>query len=306
MARVRQIKPEFFMDEELGALPPATRLLFIGLWTIADKAGRLEDRPARIKAHLLPYDKDVTEEMVDSMIESLAGGRFVIRYSVDGKELLQIRSFDKHQHCHIHEQDSKLPGPEKSVQTPGGNGAPTTVSEGSTSQMHDASTRRAPDLHRTSTHTSTSASTSTNASTSASGKNSVQDGSKTEPPEPARPQARPERPKDEAYELWASEFLEHRKVPYQKKRADFVKLSEIRKAFGLNGKGMPTGWVEAIHNYFSSPLSSYTLADLCTRYDVFIRSPVNQYGRPLPHDDHHQRNQATFKAFTERRVFGDR
>jgi len=61
-----------------------------------------------------------------------------------------------------------------------------------------------------------------------------------------------------------------------------VKLSEIRKAFGLNGKGMPTGWVEAIHNYFSSPLSSYTLADLCTRYDVFIRSPVNQYGRPLP------------------------
>jgi len=173
MPRVRQIKPEFFMDEELGALPPATRLLFIGLWTIADKAGRLEDRPARIKAHLLPYDKNVTEETVDSMIESLAEGRFVIRYSVDGKELLQIRSFDKHQHCHIHEQDSKLPGPEKSVQTPGGNGAPTTVSEGSTSQMHDASTRRAPDLHRTSTHTSTSASTSTNASTSASGKNGV-------------------------------------------------------------------------------------------------------------------------------------
>ena len=53
MARTRSIKPSFFDNEILGDLPPLTRLLFIGLWGIADREGRLEDRPKRIKKELL-------------------------------------------------------------------------------------------------------------------------------------------------------------------------------------------------------------------------------------------------------------
>ena len=32
-------------------------LLAAGLWLLADRAGRLEDRPKRIKAQLLPWDR---------------------------------------------------------------------------------------------------------------------------------------------------------------------------------------------------------------------------------------------------------
>ena len=49
MARARNIKPGFFLNEELGVLPPLVRILFAGLWCIADRDGRLEDRPKRIK-----------------------------------------------------------------------------------------------------------------------------------------------------------------------------------------------------------------------------------------------------------------
>ena len=45
MARARNIKPGFFRNADLVEMPIEARLLFIGLWTLADRSGRLEDRP---------------------------------------------------------------------------------------------------------------------------------------------------------------------------------------------------------------------------------------------------------------------
>jgi hypothetical protein len=53
--RSRNIKPGFFKNEILGTLEPLVGLTFAGLWTLADKRGRLEDRPIRIKGELFPY-----------------------------------------------------------------------------------------------------------------------------------------------------------------------------------------------------------------------------------------------------------
>lgn len=50
MAGARNIKPGFFTNDVLAACDQLARLLFAGLWTVADRAGRLEDRPKRIKA----------------------------------------------------------------------------------------------------------------------------------------------------------------------------------------------------------------------------------------------------------------
>ena len=56
MARARNLKPSFFTNDKLAELHPLGRLLFAGLWTIADREGRLEDRPKRIKTDVsLPY-----------------------------------------------------------------------------------------------------------------------------------------------------------------------------------------------------------------------------------------------------------
>jgi hypothetical protein len=107
MARIRSVKPEFFMDEELAALPAEARLLFIGLWTLADKDGRLEDRPKRIKAGLFPYDS--TD--VEPLLAALATGDFIQRYKTDGHACISIRNFAKHQRPHPKETSYGLPPP---------------------------------------------------------------------------------------------------------------------------------------------------------------------------------------------------
>lgn len=107
MARSRWIKPEFFKHERLADLPPLHRLLFIGLWCQADRAGRLEDRPARLKIECLPYD-DVD---IVSMLDDLARHPdfLIVRYEQNGQALIRIPGFRRHQNLHPREPASLLP-----------------------------------------------------------------------------------------------------------------------------------------------------------------------------------------------------
>lgn len=107
MARARNLKPSFFTDDELAEVAPLGRLLFQGLWCMADRAGRLEDRPKKIKAEVLPYDNCNIEKMLDE----LARRRFIIRYIADGVRYIQVRQFLKHQNPHVKEPESTIPAP---------------------------------------------------------------------------------------------------------------------------------------------------------------------------------------------------
>lgn len=107
MARSRNIKPGFFSNEHLAELDFATRLLFIGLWTEADREGRMEDRPKRLRMALFPADN----VDVDHMLDDLAASGFIQRYEVDGKRYLQVDSFTKHQMPHHKEIASVIPAP---------------------------------------------------------------------------------------------------------------------------------------------------------------------------------------------------
>ena len=111
MARTRDVKPGFFINEDLAEVDPLGRLLFIGMWTIADREGRLEDRPRRIKAELLPYDNCDGEQL----ITDLHAKGFLIRYSVDGINYIQIVNFSKHQNLHPKENESLIPAPPDDV-----------------------------------------------------------------------------------------------------------------------------------------------------------------------------------------------
>lgn len=110
MARARNIKPGFFDNEILGELPALTRLLFIGLWCLADREGRLQDRPKRIKKELLGYD-DVTADDVDTMLQQLNDNGFIQRYEIAGEKYIQVINFLKHQNPHCKEQASVIPAP---------------------------------------------------------------------------------------------------------------------------------------------------------------------------------------------------
>ena len=102
MARIRAIKPMFFKNEILAELPPLTRLLFVGLWGIADRRGRLEYRPKFIKVEVLPYD----DCDIEKMLQVLTDRGFLMIYSKKGKKIIWIVNFEKHQRISGKEADS--------------------------------------------------------------------------------------------------------------------------------------------------------------------------------------------------------
>ncbi len=111
MPRIRSIKPDFFLDDEITLLPAQIQLAFIGLWCHADKSGRLEDKPRHLKAVIFPY----TEIDMESTLERLAnhpkteGQPFITRYSMNGHKYIQVNSFYKHQRPHHTEKASIIP-----------------------------------------------------------------------------------------------------------------------------------------------------------------------------------------------------
>jgi hypothetical protein len=119
--RSRNIKPGYFKNEELAECDPLARILFAGLWCLADREGRMEYRPKRIKAELLPYD-DVD---VKKLLNQLLKYEFIVIYEADGQQYLTIPKFTDHQNCHIREAESTIPAPDE----------------------HSASTVQAPDEH---------------------------------------------------------------------------------------------------------------------------------------------------------------
>lgn len=106
MARQRMIHPNFFIDDDVALLSPWSRLLFLSLLTQADREGRLEDKPGRIKAQAFPFDSvDIGENL-----SNLVANGFIVRYEgQDGRKCIQIRSFLKYQKPHHKEEPSKLP-----------------------------------------------------------------------------------------------------------------------------------------------------------------------------------------------------
>jgi hypothetical protein len=111
MARTRNLKPGFFKNDDLSELDPFARLLFAGLWTIADRDGRLEDRPKIIKAEILPHDQVDTE----ALLSQLADRGLIRRYSAGGKKCIDIPKFLKHQNPHKKEVPSELASFDRSI-----------------------------------------------------------------------------------------------------------------------------------------------------------------------------------------------
>ncbi|MDE2104665.1 MAG: hypothetical protein KGL39_45940 [Patescibacteria group bacterium] len=94
MARIRSIKPEFWSDEKLAPMDPLTRLVFIGLWNLADDEGRLIDSIKTIDGLLFPETDDSCREALAKLSRSSR----VIRYrDSKGRQLIQVANWQKHQ-----------------------------------------------------------------------------------------------------------------------------------------------------------------------------------------------------------------
>lgn len=109
--RIRSIKPEVHLDEELWDLEQETGLpifrSFTGLWNCSDREGRFEWRPRPLKAAILPY----WEGDFSRVLHALSTRGFIQKYEVSGREYGLVRTFTRHQVINNREEPSKLPTP---------------------------------------------------------------------------------------------------------------------------------------------------------------------------------------------------
>lgn len=106
--RTREVRPGFWDNEELGELSHTARLLWIGLWSYADREGRFEARLGRIQGNLFRYDLNLD---VSAPFQELVDHGFVVLYEAEGRALGYIPNFKKHQRIHPRETKSELPEP---------------------------------------------------------------------------------------------------------------------------------------------------------------------------------------------------
>lgn len=122
MARIRTIKPEFFTSEDIVALSPFARLLYIALWCEADREGRFAWKPATFKMRYLPADDvnilELCQELLDQGLvvtyreginNEIEKNRELFDKSVD--TLAYIPKFSRHQQINNRETPSVLPEP---------------------------------------------------------------------------------------------------------------------------------------------------------------------------------------------------
>lgn len=103
--RIRTIKPEFWRSDDIAQLDLATRLLYVGLWSYVDDAGRGVDNPASIAADL--FAPDLAREdganapevfaRVRGGLATLSDNGLIGRYQSDGHRYLHVIAWLKHQ-----------------------------------------------------------------------------------------------------------------------------------------------------------------------------------------------------------------
>lgn len=146
MSRQRMIRPEFFHDAELAECDPLARLLFIGLWTLADREGRLRDKPKNFKIALLPLD----DCDIEHLLGQLENAGSIVRYEADENgcicRYISIPHFTTYQHCHKNEQPSELPEPPKKRSFAGHSGASTVQASYSPGTSTSTSTSTSPPI----------------------------------------------------------------------------------------------------------------------------------------------------------------
>ncbi|MGH9811493.1 MAG: hypothetical protein ACRD4T_00005, partial [Candidatus Acidiferrales bacterium] len=103
--RRREIHPDFWTDERVIEVSDGAKLLFIGLWMVADRAGRLERKTVAIGLKLRPWDPTA----VPHLLEELVVARLVLAYEVGGRHYLGLPGLVRRQRFHPRELKSFLP-----------------------------------------------------------------------------------------------------------------------------------------------------------------------------------------------------
>ena len=115
MARIRTIKPEFWSSPGIETLEYRWRLLYIGLWQLADDFGRGAFNPREFLGFVFPADMSEDSGGIRRGCGELRRVFGVEFYSVGGRHFYAIPSWEKHQKVDRRTKASKFPGPGEGV-----------------------------------------------------------------------------------------------------------------------------------------------------------------------------------------------
>ncbi len=91
------IDPGIWESEDFSKLSIFARLVWIGLFSNADDAGRGKANPAYIKSQIFAYDENVDIQTIKKALEEIEKSMSINFYEVDGKSYYQLQSWDKFQ-----------------------------------------------------------------------------------------------------------------------------------------------------------------------------------------------------------------
>jgi hypothetical protein len=97
VARIRTIKPEFWIDEKIGELSFGARLLFIATWNLADDEGILRWNAAYLRGHVFTYDVHVPIAKIKDLMQELIDENLIEKYDVGVDAYAFVVHFSKHQ-----------------------------------------------------------------------------------------------------------------------------------------------------------------------------------------------------------------
>jgi hypothetical protein len=92
MARIRSIKPTFFRSRSVKMLSDKAKLVWIGLWNLADDEGRLVDELGILTGDL--WALAVTDAKLDRALDELHRHGRIVRYEVAGQAYIQVTGWE--------------------------------------------------------------------------------------------------------------------------------------------------------------------------------------------------------------------
>lgn len=107
MARIRSIKPEFWLNEDLAALSEHARLMAIALLNYADDAGCFLANPNLVRAACFPFE-DHSKKVLGSLQELSQIGYVEVR-DCDGKAIGRVVKFNDHQRIDKPQKSKLMP-----------------------------------------------------------------------------------------------------------------------------------------------------------------------------------------------------
>ncbi len=97
MARKRMIDPNIWQSEDFSKLSTLGKLVFIGLFSLADDEGRGRCNPVFLKSTLFPYEEGIRSADIDKTLSEISSNMSVVFYSCDGSNYYSLLSWNTFQ-----------------------------------------------------------------------------------------------------------------------------------------------------------------------------------------------------------------